>query len=121
MKQGHSLLETAQQRNVDFEAILADVKKLNQNIERALNRVASRYDNERAIDRAAGYDPFIDSLRGDTAGFSPAQVAEVAKAVRNPRWRLPAGALIGDESQKDRGPETYQELIAKHKCVVFSK
>jgi len=120
-KQGRSLLETARQHGADLEAVLVDVKKLSQNIEKALNRVASRFDDERVIDRAAGYDPFYDSLRGDTAGFTPAQVAEAAQAVHNPRSRLAASALIGDEVPKDRGAETYHDLIAQHKCVLFSK
>ncbi len=91
MKQGHSLLEISEQHQVDLKEILVDARKLNKNMERELDRVASGEESEQAADTADAYDPSDDSLAVDTADFSAAQIAQAAYQVHNPGLHLGGG------------------------------
>jgi hypothetical protein len=99
MKQGHSLLEISQQRQVDLRKILADAKSLNESIERELDRIANGEENEQAEDTADSYDPSSDSLSADAAEFSPAEIAQAAEQVHDRGLHLGQGGPFASGQQ----------------------
>ncbi len=109
IKQRHSLLEISEQRQVDLKEILSDAKKLNKQIDRELDRIASGEENEQANDAADDYDPSDDSLSADTSGFSPGEITQAKNQVhqRGPAFGqggpYGSGRGVGGEMGTERG------------------
>jgi hypothetical protein len=101
MKQGHSLLDISEQRDVDLRKVLASAKKLNKKIDKELDRVASGDENEQAEDSSDDYDPSEDTLAADTADYTPAQLSLANQMVHE--RGLGSGQGMGGQMGGGRG------------------
>jgi hypothetical protein len=73
MKEGQSLLEVSTEHQVKLKKVLSSARKLNKAIDKELDRMAKGEESDRVQDIADAYDPSVDYLSADTAGFTPEQ------------------------------------------------
>ncbi len=102
LKQQHSWLDIGGQHQVDLKDILTSAKKLNKEIDKELDRVASGFQEKGKTKEAAEpYNPSEDSIAADSANFSPSEIAQAKYLVHH--RGLPLGGGGGEEGDEEEG------------------
>jgi len=102
LKQQRSWLDIGGQHQVDLKEILTSAKKLNREIDRELDRVASGFQEKgKTREAAEPYDPSQDSIAADSANFSPSEIAQAKYFVHH--RGLPLGGGGSEEGDEEGG------------------
>ncbi len=102
VKQQHSWLDIGEPHQVDLKEILTSAKKLNKEIDKELDRVASGFQEKGKTKQPADtYNPSEDSVAADMANFSRSEIAQAKYTVHH--RGLPPGEGGGEEGDEEGG------------------